>query len=1474
MKRQIGRSVLALLLALVMLGSLAFPVFAEGGAALTPPAASESLPEETAEPQETAAPEEGTEPEAGEETGESVPPEETPEEEPEEKEPEESPLPEAPSEPESAAEAVEEAGADSLSEEAPAPLADTDPVQLTDLPIQASHNGWGDVLTNGTNAGGKPITLWDGEKAVEYGRGIGMHAFTGTAELATVEYDISAYTHNVFRAIAGVDYNSDSTGANRGSCVFEVLADGELLWSSEGRRAKDPALQVEVLIPAGTRTLCLRVTDAGDSNTCDWADWVDARLETDPDAPKKFASLSLNAPAGTLKADEQMVLTARGQRLDGSEIENILSFCRFESSDPAVLTVDQTGLVTAVAQGRATVNVTAQVDGIEKTASVDLTVLPGEEDGWSVTSPSGNIRMQLVADAAGRLQYLVWLDGEMVVLPSPLGLHTSLGEFTDGLVFQDRTDTVIDETYSMISGKKAEYRNHANESTFSFTKEGIEGITFQVILRAYDDGVAVRYAIDGAGDFTISGEDTAFAVPVGSTTTMLEYGSLGHCYEDTFAMGTFAQTNGKTYNMPFLYVTPEDTYVLVTEAALSTEYCGSVLRSSGGMLNVTFAPTQGTDPVVTSGPWQSPWRTAIIGGPKEIVENTMVKNLSPACAIEDTSWIQPATTAWTWYVSPGYGPQSDPELIKKYIDVAAELGWKYFLMDEGWQGKQGTVDDSWHKWVGIPDWLDEVVAYGKEKGVGIMAWVHSGDIDTPKEQEFIKELHEHGIVGMKIDFFDSESQKTMELYDTLYKLCAEYEMMLDIHGANKPTGEVRTWPNLLTREGIKAQEFNDVRAGVNTMYVFTRAAVGPADYNPCIDLLQGGDVTASHKVALNILYETGLPCPSDNIEAYKRYPVYTLMKNMPARWDDLRYISGTPGDSAVLARRNGEDWYVAGICTGAQDAVIPLDFLGQGEYTAYIYQDGASRWEMKLDIRTVTAQDTLTIPMLENGGCTVKITKDDPLKPETISVPESLTLTTGEAQTLEMTMTPADAQYLCNLHWSTSNDEIVSVNGSGNLTAHKPGVADVFVTATYPFGEGVTLSASCRVTVKPAEWALADPWQRRNPDPRFVLESENAVTLYPLNGQADTAENDVRNLLWFIPEEDDFTATVKCTFEPSSNYQTAGILVSASDVRYVGILRRFHSTFGGNVLETIKCDGEYSEPCVPDPALGEPVWLKLEKKGNQFTSFYSLDNQEWVKLETQTMRLNEGEKWVLSLAGFSGSQAPDGANPILFEDFTYNGKEVPFARRDDVARAVTGVTEPAGLKVPVGTTAEQLSLPSLVSVTLSSGETTDLPVVWDTEAYSGGKYAVFNLTGHLEMPDFVENPQELTARIRVQVGEPAPTQNPGGGGSREPSATATPTPAPTPAPTAKPGKGGAVKPTATPEATESPVPEETAAPTAEPTPEPEQPDEGETVEPEETPAAAPENGSPWLLWAAIGVAVCAALVLIVVLWQRRRTRED
>ncbi|WP_343274209.1 glycoside hydrolase family 97 catalytic domain-containing protein [Ligaoa zhengdingensis] len=1238
----------------------------------------------------------------------------------------------------------------------------SDTVMLIEQPVQESANGYGQMLFNGKNAGGTSITLWNGEKAIDYGRGIGMHAFaSGDAKgPARVVYDISEFSgYNVFRATAGVDYYSDSgAGGTRGTCEFKVLLDGKEAYSSGVLGSVDPAVQIAVLIPEGTRTIALVAADGGDGINCDWADWVDPRLESDPEAPHEFVSFSAKADKGTLHKGETAAITASGIRLDGTPVDGITGYCTYASSDEAVVTVDGAGVITAVGKGSAVITVTAEVDGTVKTAKIAVTVLPDREDCWVVSSPSGNIELLLLQTVDGGLEYMALSDGKLVVEPSPLGLTTSIGEYTDGLIYQNRSDVEIDETYPMISGKKAEYRNHANEATFTFTKEGIED-ALKVIARAYDDGVAFRYAIDGDKEFTISSEASGFRVPAASETTMLAYGGLGHCYEDMFANGTIEATAGKTYNMPFLYRTAEGEWALLTEAALSTEYCGSVLKGSDGrLMKVEFAPTQGGNAVVTKAPWVSPWRTAIIGGPKEIVENTMPENLSPSCAIEDTSWIKPATTAWTWYVSPGYGPQSDPELIKQYIDVAAELGWKYFLMDEGWQGKYGTVDDSWHKWVGIPDWLDEVVAYGREKGVGIMAWVHSGDIDTPKEQEFIKELHDHGVVGMKIDFIDSESQTTMKLYDTLYRICAENEMMLDIHGANKPTGEVRTWPNLLTREGIRAQEFNDVRAAIDTMYVFTRTAIGPADYNPCIDLLQGGDVTAGHKVALNILYETGLPCPSDKVETYKRLPVYTLVKNMPARWDDTVFLSGAPGESAALARRNGEDWYVAAICTDAQDAIVPLDFLGDGEYNAYIYMDGSSRWDIDLKIQKVTAADVLTVPMSQNGGCTIKIVKDDLVLPEALSLSEDrINLVNGASTQLEAVFTPEDAQYLTNVEWSSSNDEVVSVE-NGVLTAHKLGTAVITAKASIPMEGYEPLTAFCVVDVVRADYILASPWTRQRPESRFRINSEYSVTTYPCNGQIDTDGNAAKNFLSFQPEDEDFTLVVKCDFAPESSYQTAGITVHASDNKYVGILRRFHSNFGGNIFEAIKVDGDYNEPHISDPNPNQPVFLRMEKVGDAFKSYYSTDSEHWILVGENTLSLSEGERWTVAVSAFAGTLAPDSDIPATFANFTYNGVAMPFARKDDATAQVIGVIPSENCKVELGTSAEELILPQVVGVTLDNGEVTDLAVKWSPDGYEPNRDGICILSGELILSDGLLNDAGLKVSVRVIVGDPKPAE--------------------------------------------------------------------------------------------------------------------
>lgn len=1226
-----------------------------------------------------------------------------------------------------------------------------EPLLLTQERLLTTENGYGSTRFDGCNAGGSSITLYDGSNPVTYGRGIGMHAYNDPSRDAYADFDVAGLNYNVFRATVGVDYNSDNTYTSRGTCRFKVMADGVELAVTPVLMDRSTQYELKAMIPEGTQVLRLAVDNGGDHDTCDWADWVDPRLEVCEDLAAEWFRMDASLESDRLFKGEKTSIAVSGYGLDGSEIPSFMEYCQFTSSDEQVALLGEDGTVTAVGIGSAVLNVVAS-DGVQTLLSqVSVTVLPSKEEGWIVTSPSENIEFQLYQDADGSLKYLAYRDGRPVMESSGLGLITSIGSFDSGLTYIGRTDTEINETYSMVTGKKAEYTNHAIESVFSFEKDGV---IFKIIARAYDDGTAFRYAIDGEDAFTISDETTVLQVPAKSRVTMASaFGSFNSSCEEVFVNTTIEQTNSGMHNFPFLYRTTEDDWVLFTEAALSGEYCGSYLKAAGGrVMEVEFKQNED---VVTQAPWVSPWRTAIIGGAEEIAENTMVENLSPACKLEDTSWIEPGTAAWTWYVSPGFGPQSDPDLIKQYIDAAAELGWKYYLMDEGWQGVRApndTVDGQFHRWVGIPDWLDEVVAYGKERGVSIMAWIHNKDIDTPKEQEFLKELADHGIVGLKIDFFDSESQETMKWYDTLYEMCAEYHLMLNIHGANKTTGEVRTWPHLVTREGIYAQEFNNVNADHTTNLVFTRTAVGPADFNPCIDLLQGGNVTAAHKAALNIMYETGLPCPSDKTETYKRYQLLPIMKDLPARWDELKFIDGAPGELATLARRNGDDWYIGSICVAKQDMVVPLDFLDEGEYYAYIYKDGASRWDLDVEVRTVTSADTLSVPMSANGGCTVKITKEEPLFPEIMGFEnEEETICPGQTKNLNLVMEPDVNGYPVETEWSSSDDSVVSVQ-NGTITAYKLGAAVITAKVSSKM-EGVSgsMTAKCLVNVeRNRSYQLAKPWILERPAGAFKVNSKNSITIPVMGGEANTSDNTAKNYVSMPVEDEDFTVTVKCDFDAVKANQSAGILVNADNKRYVGILRRDHAVFGSDIIESIKADGGYEEPFVKDPNPKAPVYLKVEKEGNLFRTYYSYDGEEWQKVGEHTLTLQEGKSWRVAVCAFDGNGNENAA--ATMEDFTYNGKLVPFGYMDDAAYQITSAETLEAICVEKGTSADALNLPATVLVMLDDGESTRVSVDWDLSNYDPDTEGICHISGTLKLPLGLENAAGLTVSQKVIVG--------------------------------------------------------------------------------------------------------------------------
>ncbi|THF77599.1 glycoside hydrolase family 97 catalytic domain-containing protein [Cohnella fermenti] len=1159
-------------------------------------------------------------------------------------------------------------------------------LMLTSIHPASQQNGYQAIHFNdGKNANNAQLYLWDGTKMIAPAAGdtsIGMHAMSDNSALAFASYDIAGKGYNLFRAWAGVDPSTQDT--NTATATFSVLIDGQVAYASDVMGRRDAYADIYVPIPADAEELTIAVGNGGDGNNGDWANWISARLVDDSDAGGYLGAIVVDMDSPVVYQGESMTLGVQGRLLDGTLVSvSDLDSATYESSNTSVLTVDDTGKMTGVAEGSVIVTVTIKKGTILQTKKVPVAVRLREEivEDWVVESPSKSIKATLSLTATGRLVYNVAADGIAAIDPSSLGLETSLGSLSSGLVFDSREDQVIDETYSLISGKKSSVRNHANEMTVRFTKDGV---ALAIVMRAYDDGFAVRYGIEGTGELKINSEGTAFTAPGNVEAFMLPYGSLGAWNEDAYIGGTMQDTVGKSYNMPFLYKTLGETWVLLNEAALSPEYTGSVLfGEAGNVLRYKFSPTQGTaNPVRTNAPWVSPWRSAVIGKLGDIVENNLAENLSPAPDPSiDWSFVKPGIAAWLWYVAGA--EQDNPELFKQYIDYAADMGWKYMVMDEGWQGSRNNVPQGRYRTREYPDWLKEVAEYAKSKGIGLMAWMHSIDVDTADEREDLVWMIEQGLVGFKLDFFNSTSQATMKLYDDLYKFAAEHKVLLDIHGTNQPTGEIRTYPNVLTREGIRAQEFTGVYSSYNTIYPFTRTAVGPADFNPALDVLKNagatGDATVSHRLALNVMYESGIPMPSDSIAGNAKFGADLLLKNMPVAWDETHLIDGYPGKSAILSRRSGDDWYVAGISTDAMTAGIPLDFLGAGTYTALVFQDGQNEsdlWDMDVSVKTVTAADTLSIPVRKGGGFTVRLAKKALTYADSISLnANEVSMDQNGTYELQATLSPADADFT-RLRWSSSDETVAVVDAAGKVTAKAPGEA-IITAATGPDN---AITAEARITVRQPAYLLTD-WTIRNGagnESYRAIVDENTLTLQSRPGELGEKQGlpVVPNL--FVREltgmaEKNFAITVKVDASPALNYHTAGITIFNGDTsKSVSMMQRYHGGFGGNVFELHALNsGTHTERTTKDDQ-AKPVYLKLAKDGNVFRGYFSADGESWTEISqtvTQT-EVSGADNIYIGLYAINGSGNQTGI-PMTFADFKLDGQLLPFAVKNPAYEPVT-----------------------------------------------------------------------------------------------------------------------------------------------------------------------------------------------------------
>jgi alpha-glucosidase len=616
---------------------------------------------------------------------------------------------------------------------------------------------------------------------------------------------------------------------------------------------------------------------------------------------------------------------------------------------------------------------------------------------WQVSSPNGKIRAtieQLSSD--GSLNYFVeYIEGgqtEIIIEPSKLGITRADQVFSQFFTYENQATAVIDENYSMLIGKQLQLRNNANELTLNFHNSSNAKI--QIIFRAYNDGVAFRYRfpeISNAQYYVVE-DKTTFQIPVSNSKSWVQrYNNLRPSYEFIFENG-IPLSQGLSYDglgFPALFQTPK-AWILLTEADLYENFYASHLAQYLGNGTYSLANPSSNDGNSFNSfgsstlPWTMPWRVIVIGKQiSNVVESSLVYHVSKASQLSNTSWIAPGMTAWSWwsYLSS----PKDFVRLRDFIDFTAAFNLPYFLVDADWNlmGNGGDIND--------------LISYANTKNVKLWLWYNSGGpsndqpeqprdlmhIQAARRQEFAR-IQALGIKGIKIDYFQSDKQELMKLYIDILKDAADYELMVNFHGNVIPKGWSRTYPNLVAMEAVKGSEayFFDENFSPNapkhhTILPFTRNVIGPMDFTPTI-IGEGRGVmhlsTDVHEIALLNIFECGQTHLTDRAESYTGLPTLakTMISNLPTTWDETRLVEGYPGTHVVLARRKGENWYIAGINGENQvrNLTLSLPFIATGDYTKQLLTDGATARDISTSEVAYQLQpsNTINITMQPYGG--------------------------------------------------------------------------------------------------------------------------------------------------------------------------------------------------------------------------------------------------------------------------------------------------------------------------------------------------------------------------------------------------------------------------------------------------------------------------------------------------------------------------
>lgn len=619
-----------------------------------------------------------------------------------------------------------------------------------------------------------------------------------------------------------------------------------------------------------------------------------------------------------------------------------------------------------------------------------------------VSSPDGRLNVFVDLEAGGKPTYRVDYDNRPFLLASPLGVDTNVGDFTQGLSLKETKEQHVSDKYSLVTIKQSNVEYDANELVCTYEKNGKTAI--DIIFRVSNRDVAFRYCLypqDKTLCAIVKGEASAFRMPQGTTTflcpqmkPMTGFARTAPSYETNYTLDEPMGKNGLGYTFPCLFKMPETGgWLLVSETGVDGNYCASrLLGSADGQYTIGFPMQEecngwgSVEPSVAL-PALTPWRTVTVGNTlQNIVETTVAFDLvhPKYAASKDYTY---GKGTWSWIIGMDRSCNYDEQ--KRYIDFAAAMGYRSVL-----------IDAFWDKQIGY-DRMAELARYGASKGVGIFLWYNSNGTwndapQTPKgkmdragaRRKEMAWMQRTGILGIKVDFFGGDKQNMMQLYEDILTDANDFGLQVIFHGCTLPRGWERMYPNFVASEAVLASEnlhfsqgMCDSEARNGSIHTFVRNTVGSMDFGgSTLNKFYNADNSSGSRrmtsdvyaLATAVLFQSSVQhfaMAPNNLTDAPSWAV-DFMKQVPTTWDEVRFIDGYPGKYAVLARRHGDTWYVAGINAEDKAVETTVTLPGNPQKTVKCYADN-DRLEGSLTDVKVGKKGTVKVRIPKNGGYVV-----------------------------------------------------------------------------------------------------------------------------------------------------------------------------------------------------------------------------------------------------------------------------------------------------------------------------------------------------------------------------------------------------------------------------------------------------------------------------------------------------------------------